>query len=145
MRIRDWDANYWPGERAITHTLSRTKKLRRIIASAAPDIDAVRFAPPDSLEQYMSGSLLQGTVVSRQAALEESFFLGLRLRRGVRLLELAANFGEEAVANARATEAEFVKAGLMERRDDYVCLTARGRLLSNEVFERFILADEIAR
>ena len=26
-----------------------------MLASAAPDIDAVRFAPADSLEQYMSG------------------------------------------------------------------------------------------
>jgi len=115
-----------------------------MLASATPDIDAVRFAPADSLEQYMSGAGLQRTAVSLRAALEESFFLGLRLTRGVSLLELAAEFGEEAVANARAAVAEFVKAGLMERRGDYVCLTARGRLLSNEVFERFILTDGVA-
>jgi coproporphyrinogen III oxidase-like Fe-S oxidoreductase len=61
------------------------------------------------------------------------------------LRDLVAKLGEEALADARATVVEFVKAGLMERRDDYVYLTARGRLLSNEVFERFIFADEIAR
>jgi oxygen-independent coproporphyrinogen III oxidase len=116
-----------------------------MLASAAPDIDAVRFAPADSLEQYMSGAGLQRSQVSRRAALEESFFLGLRLTRGVSLLELAAEFGEDAVANDRAVVAEFVKAGLMQQRGDYVCLTARGRLLSNEVFERFILADEVTR
>jgi hypothetical protein len=33
----------------------------------------------------------------------------------------------------------------MERRADFVCLTARGRLLSNEVFEKFILEDEVVR
>lgn len=116
-----------------------------MLASAAPDIDAARFAPADSLEQYMSGARLQGTVVSRRAALEESFFLGLRLTRGVSLLKLAAEFGEEAVAHARVAAAEFVKTGLMEQRGDYVCLTSRGRMLSNEVFERFILADEVTR
>jgi len=115
-----------------------------MLASAASDIDAVRFAPADSLEQYMSGALLQRTVVSRRAALEESYFLGLRLTRGVSLLELATEFGEEAVAHPWAAVAEFVKAGLMERRGDYVCLTSRGRLLSNEVFERFILTDGVA-
>jgi oxygen-independent coproporphyrinogen III oxidase len=115
-----------------------------MLASAAPDIDAVRFAPADSLEQYMSGARLQRTPVSRRAALEESFFLGLRLTRGVSLLELASEFGEEAVQNPRAAVAEFVKAGLMEQRGDYVCLTSRGRLLSNEVFERFILTDGVA-
>ena len=51
----------------------------------------------------------------------------------------------EAVENARAAIAEFVQSGLMEQRGDFAFLTSRGRLLSNEVFERFILVDEIAR
>jgi oxygen-independent coproporphyrinogen-3 oxidase len=116
-----------------------------MLASATPDLEAVRFAPPDSLEQYMSVAALQRTVVSRRAALEESFFLGLRLNRGVSLREVSNAFGEEAVENAHAAIAELVEAGLMEQRGDLVCLTSRGRLLSNDVFEKFILADEIAR
>jgi oxygen-independent coproporphyrinogen-3 oxidase len=115
-----------------------------MLTSATPDIEAVRFAPADSLERYMSGAGLQRTAVSQRAALEESFFLGLRLTRGVSLRQLSTRFGGEAVENARTAIAEFVEAGLMERRGDCVCLTSRGRLLSNEVFERFILADEIA-
>jgi oxygen-independent coproporphyrinogen-3 oxidase len=75
--------------------------------------------------------------------LEESFFLGLRLSRGVSVRELAMKFGEEAVEGACAAIGEFVESGLMEQRGDFVGLTARGRLLSNEVFERFIVADEI--
>jgi len=116
-----------------------------MLTSATPDIDAVRFAPADSLEQYMNGGDLQRTVVSCRAALEESFFLGLRLTAGISLRELAVKFGEEAVASARAAVAELVEDGLMEQRGDFVCLTVRGRLISNEVFEKFILADEIAR
>jgi oxygen-independent coproporphyrinogen III oxidase len=115
-----------------------------MLASATPDIAAVRFAPADSLEQYTNGAGLQRTAVSQRAALEESFFLGLRLTRGVSLGELAAKFGEQAVETARASIAGFVEDGLMEQRGDSVRLTARGRLLSNEVFERF-MADEIAR
>ena len=116
-----------------------------MLASATSDIEAVRFAPADSLERYMNGAGLQRTTVSRQAALEECFFLGLRLTRGIRLQELSAKFGEKAVEYARAAIAEFVEGGLMEQQGDCVCLTARGRLVSNEVFERFILVDEIAR
>jgi oxygen-independent coproporphyrinogen-3 oxidase len=116
-----------------------------MLASATPDIEAMRFAPADTLERYMGGAGLQRTEVSRHAALEESFFLGVRLNRGVSLRELAAKFGEESVKDARAVIAEFVEGGLMEQRGDFVCLTSRGRLLSNEVFERFILIDEIAR
>jgi len=115
-----------------------------MLASATPDNEAVRFAAADSLEQYMSGAGLQRTAVSHRAALEESFFLGLRLTRGVSVRELAERFGEEAVESARAAIVEFVDSGLMQQRGDLVFLTPRGRLLSNEVFERFIVADEIA-
>jgi oxygen-independent coproporphyrinogen-3 oxidase len=116
-----------------------------MLASANPDLDAVRFAPADSLERYMVGSGVQPTPVSHREALEESFFLGLRLNRGVNLRELADRFGEEALRTARGAITELVDGELMDQRGDFVCLTSRGRLLSNEVFERFMLVDEIAR
>jgi len=116
-----------------------------MLESATPDIEAVRFAACDSLEKYTSGEGLQRTVVTRQSALEENWFLGLRLSRGVNLSDLAAKFGLEAVNNARATMADLIEGGLMERAGESIRLTPRGRLLSNEVFERFILADGVAR
>jgi coproporphyrinogen III oxidase-like Fe-S oxidoreductase len=105
----------------------------------------VRIAAAESLGQYMSKAALQRTPVLWRAALEESFFLGLRLTRGVSLPKLAAEFGQEAIETTRAAIAELVESGLMQQRGDMVCLTSRGRLFSNDVFERFILADEIAR
>jgi oxygen-independent coproporphyrinogen-3 oxidase len=114
-----------------------------MLYSATADIEAIRFAAADSLEQCMRGAGFRPTEVSRQAALEESFFLGLRLTRGISVQELATTFGEEAVESARAAIAEFIESGLMQQRGDLVFLTPRGRLLSNEVFERFIVADEI--
>jgi oxygen-independent coproporphyrinogen-3 oxidase len=116
-----------------------------MLLSANADLAAVRFAPPDSLERYVSGAALQRTVVPQQAALEESFFLGLRLTRGVSLRELTAQFGDQALLGARATIGELVENGLMETSRDFARLTARGRLLSNEVFERFLAPDEIVR
>jgi len=110
-------------------------------------IDAVRFASTDSPERYMSEAGLQRTslprtVVSRRAALEESFFLGLRLVCGVDLKSLSAKFGDEAIDNARATITELVEGGLMQRCGDFVSLTTKGRLLSNEVFQRFLSPSE---
>jgi oxygen-independent coproporphyrinogen-3 oxidase len=116
-----------------------------MLLSTKPDTEAVRFVPADSLEQYMNGAGLDRTAVSCQAALEESFFLGLRLTRGVSLQDLASKFGEQAIGNARTEIADLVEDGMMEQRGDLVRLTPRGRLLSNEVFERFILVDEVAR
>lgn len=114
-----------------------------MLASATPDIDAVRFAPADVLEQYMNGADFQRTAVSRRAALEESFFLGLRLTRGIDLRELSATFGDEAVENARVAIKKLVEDGLMEQHANFVHLTPRGRLLSNEVFERFIVGEAV--
>jgi len=116
-----------------------------MLISATPDVDAVRFAHVDSLEQYTRGAALPRTVISDREALEESFFLGLRLTRGVSLRELCANFGEDAVGGNEEAIADLVGCGLIEHRGDFLCLTSRGRLLSNEVFERFILVDEVAR
>lgn len=109
-----------------------------MLVSATPDQGAVRFASPDSLEQYIAEAPLQRSEVSRQAALEESFFLGLRLTRGLDLRELSANFGEEALGDFANEVSEFLKSGLMEIDGRYVRLTPQGRLLSNEVFQRFL-------
>ncbi len=59
-----------------------------MLVSDAVEFDAVRFAGSDSLERYVSSSPLQCNAISREAALEENFFLGLRLNRGVDLREL---------------------------------------------------------
>ncbi len=109
-----------------------------MLSSSASADDAVRFASVDVLEKYVAGSPLQKTPVSRAAALEENFFLGLRLNRGVDLHEVAANFGERALDNLRPAIAELVTDGLLERDTDTIRLTPRGRLLSNEVFQVFL-------
>ncbi|HTU41941.1 MAG TPA: radical SAM family heme chaperone HemW [Candidatus Aquilonibacter sp.] len=114
-----------------------------MLRSAVPDLEAIRFASPDSLEQYLEGAPLHRTEVSCSSALEENFFLGLRLTRGISLSEIAAKFGKHVTDNTRAAIADFMETGLMEQQGDWVRLTSRGRLLSNEVFERFILAEEV--
>jgi oxygen-independent coproporphyrinogen-3 oxidase len=82
------------------------------------------------------------TPVSRQAAIEETFFLGLRLNRGVDLVTLRAEFGPNATTPWETAIQQSVRDGLLERQGTVLRLTSRGRLLSNEVFARF-LAEEI--
>jgi oxygen-independent coproporphyrinogen-3 oxidase len=114
-----------------------------MLLSATTDADAVRFSTADVLERYVDGSTLQRTPISRQAALEEKFFLGLRLVQGVNLGELTEQFGEEALEIPRRAVAECVADGLMEEEDDCVRLTTRGRLLSNEVFQRLLFPVDV--
>jgi hypothetical protein len=99
---------------------------------------AVRFANADNLERYLSAVPPTETSVSIEAALQEAFFLGLRLVRGVNLKSITAIFGDEACMGVLPTIGDCIESGLIERDGNYVRLTPRGRLLSNEVFERFL-------
>jgi oxygen-independent coproporphyrinogen-3 oxidase len=101
--------------------------------------EAVRFSFPDALEDYVADAAPRKVSINCQTAIEEVFFLGLRLTRGVSLECVAAEFGESAVRNYSDTISECVELELLEREGELIRLTARGRLLSNEVFERFIV------
>jgi len=109
-----------------------------MLATSAPEVEAVRFSAADVLEKYVAGSPMHGTAVSRADALEESFFLGLRLNRGVYLAGIAATFGQQAVDEISSIIAELVADGLLLSDANFIRLTPRGRLLSNEIFQRFL-------
>lgn len=115
-----------------------------MLPASSNEDEAVRFFTPDTLEAYLSGAAVVPTPVSRRAALEETFFLGLRLNRGVDLREVSARFGPDAGTAFRSTIRELCDYGLLEIAGDVVRLTAQGRLVSNEVFEKFIGAENVA-
>jgi oxygen-independent coproporphyrinogen-3 oxidase len=114
-----------------------------MLKSVAPNADAVRFSTADSLEKYVAGLPLDRTVITRETALEENFFLGLRLNRGVNLRQVATIFGNDAVENLRPTIAGLIADGLLFEESDHIRLTPRGRLLSNEVFQAFLAPSPI--
>jgi oxygen-independent coproporphyrinogen-3 oxidase len=101
-------------------------------------VESVRFATPDALEAYFAGKPPEPTEVTYAAAIEEAHFLGLRLNRGLRAIELAERYGPEAATVFREQIAELRGLGLVEVCDGATRLTQRGRLLSNEVFQRFV-------
>ena len=105
---------------------------------SATQLDAVRWSTPDQLEEYVAGKPGSSSTVTSQAALEESFFLGLRLNRGVPLHDLEQRFGAASLRRLDEVIAQTVADGLLEKTGDTLRLTPRGRLLSNEVFERFL-------
>ena len=203
---------YWTRQPYLGFGVDAHSMLERLEERRAPvRHPAVRFATPDSLDAYMNRAPHTVTPVSTQAAIEESFFLGLRLNRGIDLRELCAEFHSElgpasslrsfmnchperseghavcqkaaqtldsrrfreghdfsrainapeaaalAAEASRVPQPEFspetiatwesavqqsLRDGLLEQQGNTLRLTARGRLLSNEVFARF-LAEEI--
>ncbi|MBV8894238.1 MAG: radical SAM family heme chaperone HemW [Acidobacteria bacterium] len=114
----------------------------RPCAVACADLDAVRFSTPDSLEPYLSGSGPSRTLVFRRGALEEEFFLGLRMTRGIDITRLALLYGADQVEAFLPAIGEFTAGGLMLRDRDVIRLTSRGRLLSNEIFARLLSVSE---
>jgi len=69
----------------------------------------------------------------------ETMILGLRLvQEGVRLAAFRERFGRELMDVYGREIGEMGQAGLLEVDGERVRLTARGRLLGNEVFQRFL-------
>ena len=154
LRNSRHNLKYWTRQPYIGFGVDAHSMLTATPEVKARGIDAVRFATSDSLDGYSSAGnvgeadiqQLQAfrTLIDPQAALEESLFLGLRLNYGISLRELQKQFGEGMLESYRPIIAELAEAGLLQSAADRLCLTARGRLLSNEVFGRF-LKDANAR
>jgi oxygen-independent coproporphyrinogen-3 oxidase len=151
LRDSRHNLKYWTREPYIGFGVDAHSMLRTDDSLAGQGIEAVRFATPDSLEGYSSAAnslqpieartqQLQAsrTLVDAQTALEELFFLGLRMNRGVSLAKIADRFGPESPREFDSDIVELVDAGLLERTGEILRLTPFGRLLSNEVFARFI-------
>jgi oxygen-independent coproporphyrinogen III oxidase len=116
-----------------------------MLRSGAGSAEAARFAAPDSLEAFSAGLPSTISPVSQEQAVEEAFFLGLRLNRGVDLQQMHEEFGPEALGRHANTIQQLVLDELLEAEQGRVRLTERGRLFSNEVFERFILSATESR
>jgi oxygen-independent coproporphyrinogen-3 oxidase len=99
--------------------------------------ESIRLATTDDYDRFFVAADFKASTVSPEQALEESFFLGLRLNRGIEVSRLREEFGE-AADKFNATISELVRDGLVLCGAENVRLTPRGRLLSNEVFSAFI-------
>jgi oxygen-independent coproporphyrinogen-3 oxidase len=98
----------------------------------------IRWANADSMTAYVDrlGSFERAVDrVGEREAFEESLFLGLRLVSGVDLRSVDQDF----LAEVGEALDELAGTDLIERTADWIRLTARGRMVSNEVFERLLL------
>ena len=101
----------------------------------------LRTTTTDDLPAYLAGTVAIETLLLTPAQQhEEAWFLGLRTNAGVDAAALRAEFGEELLAPALETARRLVEDGLLVFDGERARLTARGRLISNDVFQEF-LAD----
>lgn len=112
---------------------------------------AVRFANPDELDAYISSGSddplrlmappRSVDLLGLEQAFEESLFLGLRLNEGVDLQRLRDEFGDEMIESVMPALVEVCDAGLLRLEQQRAKLTAAGRMISNEVFSRLLVAS----
>jgi len=111
-------------------------------ASSALQTDdsvVLRSKTSDDLKAYLDRSEAPETAwLSLDRQHEEAWFLGLRLNAGVDTAALEEEFGRERVWPALDVAHHLAADGLVVFEGSCVRLSARGRLLSNEVFQSFL-------
>jgi oxygen-independent coproporphyrinogen-3 oxidase len=103
------------------------------------EVQGSRFKGDEALVQFARGGEPEIEMVGKEQAFEEAMFLGLRMNAGVDLEVLRAEFGAELTRGAVAALNDVEEAALVERQSNWVRLTARGRMASNEVFSRLLV------
>jgi oxygen-independent coproporphyrinogen-3 oxidase len=141
---------YWKRQPYIGFGLDAHSMLRA-------DTKDVRSANTDDLDTYLGNAgeagpfeivqknkdsfRVEPDIVGRDEAFEESLFLGLRLNEGVTLNNLRDEFGDALLEDVMPALLDVRDAGLLEMDSGLIRLTARGRMVSNEVFSRLLLAS----
>jgi oxygen-independent coproporphyrinogen-3 oxidase len=88
-----------------------------------------RWQNAESAQAYVNGAAREYS----EAGADEKFFVGLRLMAGVRPDAIEWKRYEEPIRR-------FVDGGLMETSGGMLRLTARGVMVSNDVFQEFLTA-----
>lgn len=103
-----------------------------------------RFSNADQVEDYLRMVLrdtlptVESRTLSRDEAMAEYFFLGLRMTEGVSLERFREEFSVSFRDAFGPVCADLFAVGLLEVWDGFLRLTPKGRILSNQVFVRFL-------
>jgi len=82
--------------------------------------------------------VISAETITRELSIADTLILGLRLNDGVDLSRFAVRYGCAVDDVHGALLAEFEDYGILERTQTHLQLTRRGRLLSNELFQRLL-------
>ena len=126
--LRYWQRQPYLGVGVDAHSMLIGKDARSIRLAIADDLGDYLEAPRDPVVVHLS----------EVEQMEEEWFLGLRLAKGVSLGALTRQYGGERVSAFRPLLSELLDEKLLEKYAGRLRLTSRGRLISNDVFARFI-------
>jgi len=121
-----WNRGEYLGAGAGAHSLISGRRFWNL---ARPDHYAEKADDPTAGEEDVSGA---------EKALGESLMLGLRLREGVSLGDIARECGGEPEEIFGGIFSALADQGLIERENKTVRLSRRGTLLANQVLAKFL-------
>jgi oxygen-independent coproporphyrinogen-3 oxidase len=128
---------YWQRRPYLGVGLDASSMLRA--ADCSGSCHVLRSTTSDDLKAYLAGSdPVETAWLTCAQQHEEAWFLGLRLNAGVEVAALEQEFGRAMAAPALKVVERLVEAGLVVSDGKTVRLTAKGQLLSNEVFQEFL-------
>lgn len=108
-------------------------------------INGKRSYNTDSLRDYLNiiakgeSPVKETESITEDKALSEAIFLGLRKVEGISVQAISELYGKDILNLYGKDIKDLVESGLIELEKENIRLTRKGLLLSNEVFERFIL------
>lgn len=124
---------YWKGENYIG-----------LGASASGYLKNTRYNNICDLEEYEKAVLNnkrpieQEDVLNKEDKIEENIFLGLRMNEGIYFKEFEDKYYVDFKERYKVQLEKLQKSGLIMITEDKVCLTQRGREISNTVFIEFL-------
>ncbi len=77
-------------------------------------------------------------VITPELSMADTMILGLRLIEGIDIAAFTERYGQDVTRAYGPIIDEFAGYGLLERTPTHLRLTPRGRLLSNELFQRLL-------
>lgn len=113
-------------------------------AGAHSYVNGIRQSNYGPLKKYMepisAGELpiMDSHKVTLEEQMEEEMFLGLRKTKGVSVRQFEEKFSRNPMQIFSSQIDDWTKKGLLKTGNDHICLTRKGRLLGNEVFQSFI-------
>ena len=140
-------SNWAKPDRECQHNITYWKYLPYLGVGVAAHsfIDGRRLANTESIYEYLAAfsddlepKLDPDKEISLELQLAEKIFLGLRLCDGIGVDDINSRFGIDLLECYSHQVGELAEAGLLECAGRQLRLTRRGRLLSNEVFWRFL-------
>ena len=111
--------------------------------SAASFINETRFKNTDDIKVYLNktdnkNGYAEFEVLNKYEQMSEYMILGLRMNEGVNLADFEKSFGKSAFDVYGDKIALHIKEELLERKDNHLFLTEKGRDLANYVWSDFL-------